>query len=121
MDKNAFRMLVGKNIAALREKAGYTQEALSEKMDVSKSFLAHVEQGERSFSSYKLRTLADILHVSMDAIYYGPSKEVKLKEILMELEGKSTEDLETIHQIIRCCSALCKRDFKNTTDNKIVE
>lgn len=39
----------------------------------------------------------------------------------MELEGKSTEDLETIHQIIRCCSALCKRDFKNTTDNKIVE
>ena len=59
-------MQIGKNIAMLREKAGYTQETLSEKIDVSRSFLAHVEQGERSFSSYKLKILADYFGVPIE-------------------------------------------------------
>ena len=86
MDKKTFRMQIGKNIAMLREKAGYTQETISEKIDVARPLLAHVEQGERSFSSYKLKILADTLHVSMDSIYYGPSREMKAKEIMKELE-----------------------------------
>lgn len=55
-------------------------------LDVSRSFLAHVEQGERSFSSYKLKLLADVLQVSMDSIYCGPSEETVGKEIMKKLE-----------------------------------
>ncbi len=112
MDKKTFRMQIGKNIAMLREKAGYTQETLSEKIDVSRSFLAHVEQGERSFSSYKLKILADTLHVSMDSIYYGPSREMKAKEIMKELEDMSTDELEAVHQIIHWAAVLGKKETK---------
>lgn len=55
MKKKEFNRIIGQNISELREAAGFTQDALAERLEISKSFLAHIEQGDRSFSVTRYR------------------------------------------------------------------
>lgn len=51
---------MGSRIRTLRKKQHLTQEALAERLDVSPSFLGHVERGTRAAS---LETLIKLCHV----------------------------------------------------------
>lgn len=71
MKKKEFNRIIGQNISELREAAGFTQDALAERLEISKSFLAHIEQGDRSFSVHTLSSMAEVLGTSADAILFG--------------------------------------------------
>lgn len=58
-------MDIGNRIKNLREKAGYSQNALAEKAGVSQTHLRHVERGEADITVGHLRIICDALGVSL--------------------------------------------------------
>ena len=66
--------IVGQNIKRLREREGFTQEALSAKMqldgcDITRSALAKIEVGQRHLYSDEIILIKKILNVSYDEIF----------------------------------------------------
>ncbi len=55
--------LLGENIAKYRQKKGWSQEKLSEAVDLSREYIARVENGQKNISLRKLFAIADALEV----------------------------------------------------------
>lgn len=80
---------IGKNIKKLRLKNGYTQEELSELVDITCSYVGQIERNERKISIDKLYKIANVFNVSIDSIIEKTSedkqktnkKDLMLKEI----------------------------------------
>ena len=53
----------------LRKQHGYTQEALAEKLKISKSTVSMYEHGERMPNYATMKALADLFSVEMDVLY----------------------------------------------------
>ena len=73
----AIEKIVGQNIKRLREREGFTQEALSAKMqlegsDITRSALAKIEVGQRHLYSDEIILIKKILNVSYDEIFEIP-------------------------------------------------
>lgn len=65
---------VGRNVRALREQAGLTQDQLSAKLqvrgcDITRSALAKIEVGQRHLYPDEIRALKEILCVSYEEIF----------------------------------------------------
>ena len=60
--------MVGQKIKRLRAKAGLTQEQMSEKCNISTSYLGHIERGSRKLSLETAMKISDFLHISLDAL-----------------------------------------------------
>ncbi|WP_202813677.1 helix-turn-helix transcriptional regulator [Lacticaseibacillus manihotivorans] len=56
----------------VREKRGYTQPELAEKVGVSQSLISQMEQGKKNGSVSTNMKLATFLGVSVEAILHGP-------------------------------------------------
>ena len=86
---------VGQRIRQLRCQHGMTQEDLSEKAEVSMSFIGLLERGEQKPSLETMVRLADTLDCSLDYLTQGFSKVCKreqcyLYEALLQLaEGRA--------------------------------
>ena len=68
---------IGHNIRILREKAGYTQDFVSAKLqlmgcDITRSALAKIEVGQRHLYPDEIILLREILNVSFDDIFRLP-------------------------------------------------
>lgn len=55
--------IIAQNVKALREKANLSQEALAEKMSLSREFINRVENGKENFSLKSLLMLAIIFDI----------------------------------------------------------
>ena len=55
---------IGKFIAVCRREKGFTQEQLAELIDVSTSFIGHIERGTRVLSVDTLERLCRTLHIT---------------------------------------------------------
>lgn len=55
---------LGMRVRKLRRSCGYTQEELAEKVDISASFMGHIERGSRIASLETLVALCNVLKVS---------------------------------------------------------
>ena len=86
MDMKAIHLQRGENIANIRKRCGYTQEQLAELLGISKSYLAHVEQGDAQFSVDTLWRFVTTLHVSADEVFFGRDTSSQAKEILTMLD-----------------------------------
>ena len=62
---------IGKNIAYFRKKAGFTQEELSEKMNITSQAVSKWENDLSYPDLTSAKMLADILHVSIDELING--------------------------------------------------
>lgn len=63
----AFAIAAGTHpVKAWREYRGLTQDALTERVGISKPFLSQIETGKRRFGAATLRALADALGVAAD-------------------------------------------------------
>lgn len=80
------RKILGKRIREERLRLKLTQEQLSEKIDVTASYLGSVERGEKSMTLEKLIDLINVFGVSMDYI---------LSDFMCHDSGK-TEDLTSV-------------------------
>ena len=59
---------LGTNIKAARKKKGFTQAWLSEKIDVSPSYVSYIESGQKSMSLETFVMIANELNVSADEL-----------------------------------------------------
>jgi transcriptional regulator with XRE-family HTH domain len=62
---------LGRRVRKQRTQHGWTQEALAEKVNVSTSFVGHVERGTRKASLETLVAIANVLNVSLDYLLSG--------------------------------------------------
>ena len=65
--------IIGERLKEARIKKGYTQEQLSEKIDVSVAFLSRVERGDTKINLTRLNELCELLDVSQGYILDGSS------------------------------------------------
>lgn len=70
---------IGENIAALRKKAGLTQEELSEKMCVTAQAVSKWENDLSCPDIENIRSMADLFGVTVDELLNGPKKVPELK------------------------------------------
>lgn len=64
MDKKEF----GKRLQKYREKSGYSQEFLAEKIGCSTIFISYMERGEKSPSLNTLCKLSNVLDIPADVL-----------------------------------------------------
>ena len=83
MDKKAF----GKQLQRYRERAGYSQETLAEKIECSSIFISFMERGEKTPGLDTLVKLANALDVSVD-ILLGKELNHYTSEKLKDIEGQ---------------------------------
>ena len=77
MDRKAF----GKQLQRYREQAGYSQEALAEKIGCSSIFISNIECGKKSPSLDTLINLANTLDISVDILLGKELKKLHLRKI----------------------------------------
>ena len=97
---------LGRRIRKQRTQRGWTQEALAERVNVSTSFVGHVERGTRKASLETLVAMANVLDVSLDYLLSGSinssvigpmpkslnsQQRTALKEILSTIQDNLTE------------------------------
>ena len=73
----AIEKIVGQNIKRLRDREGFTQEALAAQMqlegcDITRSALAKIEVGQRHLYSDEIILIKKILNVAYDEIFEIP-------------------------------------------------
>ncbi|MDL2289442.1 helix-turn-helix domain-containing protein [Clostridia bacterium OttesenSCG-928-F22] len=97
---------IGQTIKELRTNAGFTQEQMAEKCNISTSFLGHIERGSRKLSLETAIKIADCLNVSLDSlIITGRSDDNVLPSISAILQKQSKEKQE---QFIRTVKVLAE-------------
>lgn len=76
----------GERIRDLRDRRGFKQQELAEKLGVSRQVLSNWERGYTPVDSDGVAKLAKILEVSADYILYGKDDDSPLKKIALALE-----------------------------------
>lgn len=100
-EKKELNQRIGTNIKAIREEAGYTQEGLSELLNVTPHHLSAVERGVFGASLELIDKLCRLLHVSADRLLFGLRKEDEfLNEISHMIERVSAADRPRIKKIL---------------------
>ncbi len=72
--KKDINIEIGANIQAARERAGYTQERLSEVLGLSPNHMSAIERGVSGVSLETLRKICCLLCVSADYIIFGETQ-----------------------------------------------
>ena len=70
-EKKEINIAVGNHIQLVREEAGYTQDTLSELLDITPNHLSAIERGVSGISLETLQRLCLLLGVSADRILFG--------------------------------------------------
>src|SRR4030043_854110 len=68
---------LGQRIKQIRESLGLSQQALAEKLGVSRPSISQIENGERKVCAEELKKLAGIFNLSVGALL-GPGKEPQI-------------------------------------------
>jgi DNA-binding XRE family transcriptional regulator len=74
-EQSRHRLGIGARVKAAREKRGYTQAQLAERLSVTPAFVASAEKGEADIPLYQLMHIADLLMVGLDGLVAGPVPE----------------------------------------------
>lgn len=91
MDQHLDYTAMGSRIKDARRRAGLTQEALSEAVGISLSFLGHIERGSRKASLETLYRLAAALSANLHfwitgEMFAGDSTEIIREYLKRELQ-----------------------------------
>lgn len=80
---------IGKRIRACRHEAGFTQEQLAEKTELSPPHISRIENGRKNVSLEALAAIASVLQVSTDYLLFGKLDcQSQLYELLNDLSYK---------------------------------
>lgn len=81
-------MNIGNRIKALREKSGYTQNALADKAGVSQTHLRRVELGQADITVGHLQLVCDALEISVKDFFNFNEEADELSTALSNLSPK---------------------------------
>lgn len=100
----------GVRIQQIRNKRGYTREALAEMADISNKFLYEVENGKKGFSASILVKIANALEISCDYILNGSRKKGSYNPKLLEtIELFSEEEIINIINLLEIVYKVAKQ------------
>ena len=100
-EKKTINVEVGANIKAMRERAGLTQEQLSERIGIGVKSLSAIERGTVGVSLTTLRKVCEELSVSSDALLFGAGEGRDISDIVACLERMSPEQLGLTREMMR--------------------
>ena len=92
---------IAQQIKEKRKSYGYTQEQMSEKLEMSYSYYTKIENGYQTPSLNTLVKIASALHISLDKLIYGKTPE-NPQELLQFIDQYDRNEL------IRCKNLLAK-------------
>ena len=92
---------LGQRIRKQRTQLGWTQETLAERINVSTSFVGHIERGTRKASLETLVSLANALNVSLDYLMAGSLNNSIIGPIPQGLSSKQRTALQEILSTIQ--------------------
>ena len=98
-DKKEINMEIGANIRRARERAGMTQERLSEKMQLGVKSLSAIERGVVGVSLTTLKKLCVLLSVSSDSLLFGNMERNDVQELTAKLERLTPKQFEIANDI----------------------
>ena len=93
-------VLVGANIKREREKAGLTQDQLSELLGIGSKSLSAIERGVVGVSLPTLLRCCDIFHISANVLLYEQDRKNTVDSIALQLEMLSAEQFEIASDVI---------------------
>lgn len=97
------KKLLGQRIKELRTKKGYTQEQLTEKLNIGQRTLSKIERGNTFVSAETLAKLLTALGIDIDELFnfgYLQEKEVIKKE-LFEAINNETIDINLLYKFYK--------------------
>ena len=90
------KKIFGNNLQLYRRKKGFSQEKLSEELDISTKHLSDLETGKSFVSAELLESISQVLHISPAALFYTPEEKsidesdwAKIEEIITEEAQKA--------------------------------
>ena len=95
---------LGTNIKAARKKKGYTQAWLSERIDVSPSYVSYIENGKKSLSLETFVCIANELNVSADELLRDSLENtvrVSNHQFSVELMDCSDYELRVLFDVLK--------------------
>ena len=105
---------IGERLRGIREGMQMTREELSEKIDITDSYLGQIERGERSLSVKTLKKVVKYTGVSADYLLFGNNSQndtiQKINNILTVNSNNLTSDF--IYHIVMCSNDFCKKLFE---------
>ena len=108
----------GKNIRIHREAAGFTQEQLAEKLDISCGSLSRIETGRQFVTQTTLENLSKALKVSVSDLFlystHSSTNNEKKIELLQYIETMNNYEIEYFLNQIQVYYEL-KPHFKSFT------
>ena len=116
MHFNSEDIEIGERLRGIRENMHMTREQLSEKIDITDSFLGQIARGERSLSVKTLKKVVKYTGVSADYLLFGnQSNNETIKKInnILTVNSETTSDF--IYHIVMYSNEFCK---KLTEENK---
>lgn len=91
---------IGQRIRNSREALGYSRETLSEKAELSNSFLSSIELGTGSCTAEYLKRLCRALGVSADYILFGRQEQSDLTAINAMLSGLDAKYIPHLEELL---------------------
>ncbi|MBQ7654887.1 MAG: helix-turn-helix transcriptional regulator [Clostridia bacterium] len=98
--KKEINISIGGNIKRAREKAGLTQEQLSEMIGIGPKSLSAVERGTVGVSVATLRKICNVLPVSSDALIFGGSAENDVRGLASRLERLTPKQYDIARDVL---------------------
>lgn len=98
--KKDINISIGGNIKKAREKAGLTQEQLSEMIGIGPKSLSAVERGTVGISIATLQKICNVLPVSSDALIFGSNIENDVKGLASRLERLTPKQYEIARDML---------------------
>ena len=93
-------VILGENIRRERERAGYTQERLSEMIDMSTQNLSTVERGMAGVSLQMLRRICEALKVSADDLLFGQREKSDGEALIRKLERLDARQMRIVQEVL---------------------
>lgn len=93
-EKKDINVQIGMNIQREREKAGYTQDKLSELIGLGTKSLSSAERGVVGVSLSTLKQICTVLSISADRLIFGETQKHDTKQISERLERLSPRQFE---------------------------
>ena len=91
---------IGANIKRERERAGLTQERLSEFIGINPTSLSAIERGTVGISLTSLQKVCETLSVSSDALIFGDEAKSDGQYLVERLERLSPKQYDIVNTVV---------------------
>jgi transcriptional regulator with XRE-family HTH domain len=99
--------ILGEKIKSLRVERDLSQEQLSLKADINKSFMGEIERGTRSPTVKTLEKVVNALGISFEELFSFGGESLQKEElecvekIVLELETRSKKEQEAVYKLMK--------------------